>query len=170
MPTTRDIAALAYDLVDRLAAVDGEATDEVDDLLDAFSDAAEDKLGALHAVYRRLQAEEAAEDGHMRRAKRRRDAARTGIARVEHLVLCLLRVTEAVTGEARASGDGWRVRIASSVRVEVSEQGARMLAETRPELAPLQPRPDKTRIRKALQAGEKLQGCTLVEGQHARWS
>jgi len=170
MSTTHEIAALAWGLMDDIEAADGEATPELDARLAAFAEAAADKLGALHAVHRRLQAEEAHEDGYLRRAKARRDAARSALDRVAALTLRLLDAVEATTGEARAFGDGWRLSVRPSVAVEVVAEGLPWLAETRPDLVSLRPVADKAAIRRALEAGEDVPGTVLLRRRNVRWT
>ncbi len=145
-------------------------TEDADERLAEYLEAHADKLEALWYVRRRLLTEL---DHHTDAIKRRtaeRDRVKRAIERVQAKAHELLQAHEHLTGDSAYRGDGFRVRIGSSERVELDADEMPRLAECRPDLAPLVPKPNRKAIKAALDAGDDVPGARIAEHRHVRWS
>lgn len=155
MPSTYDLDLAARRLLDVLDETGGDL-DAIADAVDAFVAESTDKLAALRAVAYRFADEEAhlrAEAAHFT-ARARSCAAVTDRCKASATTLLLDR--EALGEEPKVRGV---VHLRRSVSVSVDGDPADLPAEYQR----VKVDADKTAIKRALDAGESVPGCSLVE-------
>ena len=166
MATTFDLIVEVGALVADIMEAGGEVTPEQEDRLAALLGDGEiaHKLEALHAVVRRLKGEADILKGEEKRIVARRRAAENQASRLTDMAGELLRAHEGLTGEHKVKtmvGSAW---LQDSQTLEIHDSGGVPLAfiEQRQHIL-------KADIKKAIEAGDEVPGCSLHTTRSIRW-
>lgn len=152
-----------YELTEAMRAFDFEIDEDTGEILNAdeldqIQIDRDEKLKNCVFYYKNMLSEAAALKAEKQKlASRQQIAERKAERMKEYLAYCL-------QGEKFAPEDDVRVRITYRKSEQVECSDWRMVSDEY--LRYKDPELDKTKIKKALKAGEEVKGCTLVEKQN----
>ena len=166
MATTYELTMQASDLLAHLEDSGGELTPEAEASLDAWLEAAPDKLGGIRAVLARFKADAALLKAEARRLTDRARALGNAEQRLKGCAVLLLEAHEELTGEAKVKRPDFSAWLATTKSVRGPDNVWEWPAHLRVEQ---DPRPNKKAAGLLLKAGEELDGITLVETRGVRF-
>lgn len=148
------------------AETDEEAVELLDRQLELEA-AMEGKLERLHAVQRRATTEAALLREEERRLAERRRRQEKVVERVKDLARQLLEARRELTGSARV--------VTPTVTARLQRSAKRLVAPSDPAAWPEAyvihvPELDRQALKAALEAGAEIEGCSLEQSEHVRWS
>jgi len=165
MSTTYELIAAARFLVTELLDSAGEVTPDIEAALNYYNAETPDKLAALRAASRAIKSEKEFLTKEIAHLTARKNALSKGEARVKELGTDLLKANLELTGESKIKTSTFTAYLGKSTAVSVPDD-IRYLA---PELKVFSERADKSAIKLALQNGQTVRGCELVETQSVRF-
>lgn len=163
--TTFDLLNQAAAIVAALDSPDGADPDAIDEGIAAFLGGADDKLGALWAVSRRLDVEDADLGALAKTIAAKRRRLTTHAEHIKHLATALLEAKEAIGEEPKVKRQEFTAWLQAAESVQVPEDATTIpTAYQRVTVAA-----DKTAIKEAIKGGVAVPGCSIVTNRSIRW-
>ena len=156
--TGYELYAQAAHMIATIESLEGADPEVLDPQLAAWLDSCDDKIGAYHAVLKRLEIEDVAlkAEADAIAAARRRMAKQS--ERVRDLATILLLAMEQLGEEPKVKRATFSAWLLSTESVSAPEDATLLpLAYQRVKVEP-----NKTKLKDALKAGELVDGCGLV--------
>jgi len=157
--TGYDLYTQAAHMIATIESLEGADPEVLDPQLAAWLDSCDDKIGAYHAVLKRLEIEDVAlkAEADSIFAARRRMAKQS--ERVRDLATILLLAMEQLGEEPKVKRPTFSAWLLSTESVSAPEDATLLpLAYQRVKIEA-----DKTKLKAALKAGELVDGCSLVQ-------
>lgn len=160
--TSFDLYSLSLHMIDDIDSPEGIDPDELAPRLAAWLDAADDKIGAIYSVLRRMDVEEAALKAEQDAFALARKRLATQRDRVREMAVLLLTSREQLDGPKvkRPTFSAWLV---TSESVLVPDDARDLPAEfvvTKTTYSA-----DKNAIKTAIKGGDTVPGCAIVESR-----
>ena len=163
--TGYDLYTEAARMIATIESVEGADPEVLDPQLAAWLDSCDDKIGAYHAVLKRLEIEDVAlkAEADAIAACRKRQAKQA--ERVKDLATLLLTSMEQLGNEPKVKRPTFSAWLQTTESISVPDDATLLpLAYQR-----LKVEADKTGIKAALKAGDDVLGCSVVETRSVRW-
>jgi hypothetical protein len=163
--TGYDLYTEAARMIATIESVEGADPEVLDPQLAAWLDSCDDKIGAYHAVLKRLEIEDVAlkTEADAIAAARKRMAKQS--ERVRDLATILLLAMEQLGEEPKVKRPTFSAWLQTTESISVPDDCTRLqLAYQR-----IKVEADKTGIKLAIKAGDDVLGCSVVETRSVRW-
>lgn len=161
--TSLELYAAALDIISELESPEGADPDAIAPRLAAWIDAADDKVGALYAVLRRIDAEDTALKAEQEAFAAARKRLATQEKRVRELAIALLSARDQVGEGGKVTRPTFSAWLTTSevvvVPPDVQELPNAFVTSKTTYTA------DKLAIKAAIKAGDEVKGCAIVESR-----
>ena len=163
--TALELIDLARCLINALEDAEGVVDDELEALIEQHYDSATDKLGGYHYAIKGIKGKVAALKAEAKQITKRANSLQNQIPRLLDRALDLLTAHESLHGESKIKGKTYTAWMAKTVKMQAPDS----VDDWPMHFCRTKLEPDKVKAKEALQAGESLEGFSLVDSYGIRF-